>query len=75
MLDIFRTIMDKFAPINLHMNNYACFEKGSRFMESAAVEFSWVNRKLINLKSQSKSLVQHPLNKINAPQFPDCQQK
>jgi hypothetical protein len=51
MLDIFRSIMTKFVNVNLHMNNYACLNSPFRRLKSSAVEFSLVNRKLINLKS------------------------
>lgn len=39
MLDIFRTLADKFVVVNLHMTNFACFEEphAHRKLEAAAV--------------------------------------
>ena len=62
--------MDKFVPVNLHMNNWGCMN--GRALKSRAVEFSFVNKKLITLKSQTRSFAQHPLNKPNG-NIRDCQ--
>jgi hypothetical protein len=72
VLDMFRTLMTKFVNVNLHMNNWACTNPSTRRLKSAAVEFSLVNRKLINLKSESRSYALHPLNKPNG-RIADCQ--
>jgi hypothetical protein len=72
MLDILRSLMSKFVNINLHMNNHACVNSPIRRLKSAAVEFSLVNRKLINIKSESRSYALHPLNQPNR-QAADCQ--
>ena len=72
MLDIFRTLMTKFVNVNLHMNNWGCFKKSQRKLKSEAVEFTLVNRKLIKLKSESRSYAIHPLNKPNG-RIEDCQ--
>lgn len=72
MLDIFRTLMKKFVNVNLHMNNYACNNQANRRLKSFAVEFSLVNRRLIKLKSESRSYAVHPLNTPNKGGY-DCQ--
>ena len=73
MLDIFRTLSDKFVMVNLHMTNWECRYSPLRHLKSTVFEFNMVNKKLITLKSQSQSYVQHPLNKINGLGRPDCQ--
>ena len=73
MLDIFRTIMTKFVPVNLHMNNYACLTSPLRRLKSAAIEFTLVNRRLIKLKSESRSYALSTLNLPNRLNAPDCQ--
>ena len=72
MLDIFRSLMTKFVNVNYHMNNWGCMRGQNRRLNSKAVEFSLVNRKLIKLKSQTRSYWQHPFNKPNGG-IPDCQ--
>jgi len=72
-LDILRTLMKYFVNINYHMNNYSCTK--DRKLPSTAIEATLVNRKLIKLKSQTRSYALHPLNMINNPDpaVTDCQ--
>jgi len=71
MLDIFKTLRSKFVPVDLHMNNYGCM--GNRLLPSNAIEFTFVNRKLIKLRSESQTFAQHPLARPNNNRAPDCQ--
>jgi hypothetical protein len=73
MLDIFRTLMTKFVPVNLHHNNWGCMK--DRVLKSKAVEISLVNKRLITLHSETRSYWQHPLNLPNGRSIPDCQPK
>jgi hypothetical protein len=72
MLDILRSIMSKFVPVNLHMNNWAC-TNGTRVLKSKALEYHLVNKNLITLKSEVRSYWNNPLNVKNGPGVPDCQ--
>jgi hypothetical protein len=36
MLDIFRTLADKFVNVNYHNNNHGCFQTGNRKIKSRA---------------------------------------
>lgn len=59
MLDTMRTIMDKFVPITIHFNGGLCLP--DRKLKSRTVEFTLVNKKLITLKSNSRSWAPNPL--------------
>lgn len=52
------------------MNNFGCM--GNRELRSRAIEVTLVNKKLIKVRSDSRSLALHPLNKPNG-QAGDCQ--
>ena len=71
MLDIFRTLREHFVPVDFHMNNYGCMP--NRRLPSRAIEFTFVNKKLIKLRSQSRTFAQHPLARPNNPRAGDCQ--
>lgn len=61
--------------VNLHMNNFAClagYSDGSRRFPSFAIEVTMVNKKLIKLKSNSRSYALHPKNHPNSYSR-DCQ--
>lgn len=76
-LDILKTLANKFVNVNYHMNNNGCFSvhpsrKGFRKLKSHAFEVTLINRKLIKLKSDSRSFTEHRLNAPNA-NANDCQ--
>jgi len=80
MLDIMRSIMTKFVNVNFHLNNHVCFAANKenksyllRKIPAYAIEATFVNKRLINLKSETKSFRMHPLNKPNNPNIVDCQ--
>jgi hypothetical protein len=75
-LDIFRSLTDKFIPVNFHSNNNGCYPPEiakKRGLKSFAYEILLVNKKLIKLKSNSRSFALHPINTINDPKQADCQ--
>jgi hypothetical protein len=75
-LDIFRSLAEKFIPVNYHASNWACHVPDLlkwRRLISASYEITLINKKLIKLKSNSRSYALHPLNIKNHPQRPDCQ--
>jgi hypothetical protein len=74
-LDIYRSIADKFIPVNYHPNNFACYPPYTtsyRGLKSKAYEMILVNKKLIKLKSNSRSFALHPINSPNDPKRKDC---
>ena len=72
MLDIYRTLMTYFVPVNLHMNNHGCIKSIWRHLKSWAVQLTLVNKKLITLNSNSRSYKLNPLNRPNKLDE-DCQ--
>jgi len=72
MLDIVRTLTDRFVVTNIHMSNFGCMPE--RKLAAYGVEISMVSRRLIKLKSNSRSYDQLPLNKVLNLAVPDCQQ-
>ena len=69
-LDILRSLSEKFYNVNYHMNNFGCFSKYPKIepyrkLKSHALEVTLVNKKLLKLKSESRSYKMHPLNTIN----------
>lgn len=74
ILDIVKTLTEKFVMVNTHMNNWGCHTPESgRKLKASAVEYAMVNRNIIKLKSNSQSFVNHPLNTPTKLNTPDCQ--
>jgi hypothetical protein len=73
MLDIFRTLADKFVMVNYHMTNWECRNTALRHLKATVFEFNMVNKKIITVRSQSQTYAQHPLNVVNSFARPDCQ--
>ena len=60
--------MSKFVSVNYHVNNIVCHNNEVlkyRKLTSGAYEITLVNKKLIELKSDSRSFTEHKLNNIN----------
>jgi len=58
MLDIYRSLMSKFVSVNYHVNNIVCYPEEYqkyRKLKSGAYEITLVNKKIIKLKSDSRS--------------------
>lgn len=65
--------------VSLHMNNYACVGKNeldskTRFYPSFAIEVTLVNRRIIKIKSPTRSYTLHPQDRPNRGGY-DCQLK
>lgn len=73
ILDIVRTLTEKFVVVNLHMTNFACSFSPLRKVKALAMEYTMVNKKLITKRSESQSYALHPLNKPSVNQNKDCQ--
>ena len=71
-LEIIRSLMTKFVPVIYHMNNWGC-KSPDRALKSGALEVTLINKKLITLKSNSRSYAQNRLSVINKADAPDCQ--
>lgn len=60
------------------MNNNACIGQGqinmkSRYFPSAAIEVTFVNKKLLKLNNNNRGYKLNGYNHINARQYGDCQ--
>ena len=72
ILDIFRTLADKFVMVNYHMTNWQCRKAPLRHLKSTVFEYVMVNKKHIKLNSLSRSFKEHPLNLPNQVVDPLC---
>ena len=79
MLDVYRTLTEHFAVVNIHENNIVCYKsiepwntKRDRRLKTPALETTLVNRKLINIKSQKRSYAWHALNTRDEPNALIC---
>lgn len=76
LLDIARTLAGKFVSVNYHFSNWSCFvgeEAGWRRMKAKAVEVTLINKRLIKLRSESRSFHTHSLNQKGRQDWSDCQ--
>lgn len=73
MLDIIRSLNEKFVMVNLHMTNFACTDQPHRRVKALAMEYTMVNKRLITKRSESQSYALHRLNKPSFNANRDCQ--
>jgi len=59
MLEIFRSLTEKFVVVNLHMTNFACTDSPFRKLKALAVEYTMVNKKLLTKHSETQSFALH----------------
>jgi hypothetical protein len=70
--DIIKAIGEKFVTVSLHMNNNGC-QYGERLFPSNAIEVLMVNKKLIKIKSETRSFALHNSFTPNNPALRECQ--
>lgn len=73
ILDILRSLTEKFVVVNLHMTNFACTDSPLRRLKALAIEYTLVSKRLITKRSESQSFKLHPLNTPSYKPSPDCQ--
>jgi hypothetical protein len=71
--DILQILEDHFYPVNFHQNNFNCWRVAFSKLRSSVFEVTLVNKKVLQLYSQSRSYQPNTLNQVNRRYSEDCQ--